>query len=331
MKTTGFGLGITSSLLLTIGINTQVQAHSFGALLPVPSDLMEYIHMAEAGTLADPLDPNKTKFWVAGGRNTYLKTTADTNGQYSLFDLYVPPNVGPPLHIHNREAEWFYVVNGNPLFQMEDEVIRASTGSLIYGPQGHLHTFKNLTDTPVRMLLFYEPSGVENFFTEVGQPVSDTDPNNPPSFSPEELLVAGAKYGLEFPSTFIFATSQFTSDTGVTIIRTGDPSTAVGITLQVGDISETLINFDIGESLKTLDLFIPQGSQSVDLLLKSPTNGAYLGLLENQATLNRATSVPEGSFSYGLLSLGTLWLAFKLAYQQKPSSQKNSNSRVFNS
>lgn len=329
MKTTGFGLGITGSLLLTIAINTKVQAHTFDGLPPVPGDLMEYIHMAEEGTLPDPLDPDKTKFWVAGGRNTYLKTTADTNGQYSLFDLYVPPNVGPPLHVHHREAEWFYVIDGNPLFQMNDEVMAGSPGTLIYGPKDHLHTFKNLTDTPVRMLLFYEPSGIENFFTEVGQPV--IDPINPPGFEPATLLVAGAKYGLEFPSTFVFATSQFSSDTGITIIRTGDPSTAVGVSLEVGDRTEIPINFDIGESLKTLDIFIPQGSQSVNLRLKSPTNGAYLGLLENQATLNRATSVPEGSFSYGLLSLGALWLAFKLAHQQKSSSQKNSNSHVFNS
>ncbi|MBH8564652.1 cupin domain-containing protein [Nostoc sp. CENA67] len=329
MKGNVFGLGIASSLLFTVAMNSQVQAHTFDDLPPIPDDLMEYIHLAEAGTLPDPLDPNKTQFWVAGGRNTYLKTGADTNGQYSLFDLYVPPNVGPPLHIHNREAEWFYVVDGNPSFQMDDEVIAGSTGSLLYGPQGHLHTFRNLTDTPVRMLLFYEPSGIENFFTEVGQPV--TDPINPPSFLPEKLLVAGAKYGLEFPSTFVFASSQFSSDTGVTIIRTGDPSEAVGVTLQVGDITDILVNFGIGESLKTLDLSIPLGSPSLDLLLKSPTNGAYLGLLQNQATFNSATSVPEGSLTYGLLSLGALWLGFKLAHQQKSNSQNKSNSHIFNS
>jgi mannose-6-phosphate isomerase-like protein (cupin superfamily) len=325
MQSTLLRLGGSLLVSWTVGLSSPVQAHTFHDLPPVPDDLMKYIHMADEGTLPDPLDPNLTKFWVAGGRNTYLKTGADTNGQYSLFDLFVPPNVGPPLHIHQKEAEWFYVYEGNASFQMEDEVIQGSPGTLIYGPKGHLHTFKNLTDTPVKMLLFYEPSGIEDFFTEVGQPV--IDPINPPGFEPETLLTSGAKHGLIFPSTFIFATPEFTTDTGVTVIRTGAPNEAVGVTLELSDGTEIILDFGIGESVKTIDLSLPDDYTSLDLLLKSPTPGAQIGLLENKAVLNQAnsSSVPETSSPFGLLALGGLWLALRLSHSKTTISTSAQN------
>jgi len=311
--------GVTSSLLLTLGISSIssiAEAHT-GTLPPIPSALMDYI---EAGSdFPDPLDPSYTTLWVAGGRNTFIATGEDTGGQYSLFDLFVPPDVGPPLHLHQREDEWFYVVEGNPSFQMEDHTLTGGPGTFVYGPRNELHTFRNLTNTPVRMILFYQPSGIENFFTDVGQTV--TDPFTPPAFNPAELLEAGPRYGLEFPSTFIFAAPEYNVNDGVTVIRTGVPDEEVGVSIALSDGSVIPLTFAIGESVQAVSISPTQGNNSVNLTLQNPTNGAYIGLLQNTAIVTSPASVPESSFPLGLLAFSGLGTSLLLKRKQNSLSQ----------
>jgi mannose-6-phosphate isomerase-like protein (cupin superfamily) len=138
--------------------------------------------------------------WVPGGRLLTYKVTAEqTGGAYSLFEDTVPPQYGAPPHIHHREDESFYVVEGEFEFSRDGETIRAGAGSLVYVPRGSLHAFKNVGERSGRLLMSQTPGGLhERFFEEVGEEA--TDRTTPPAATGRPDLVAvAAKYGTEMP------------------------------------------------------------------------------------------------------------------------------------
>ena len=136
--------------------------------------------------------------WVPGGQLLTYKVTAEqTGGAYSLFEDTVPPQYEAPAHIHHREDESFYVVEGEFEFYKDGETMRAGAGSLVYVPRGSLHAFKNLGEERGRLLMSQTPGGLhERFFEEVG--AEATDRTTPPAATDRPDLVAvAAKYGTE--------------------------------------------------------------------------------------------------------------------------------------
>ncbi len=264
-------------------------------LPPIPSEYMDAINMAQMGTLPDPLaDPDILTLWVAGGRVSFINTVDDNGGQFSLFDLFVPPNIGPPLHFHTYEDEWFYVVNGNVGFQQDDKFVPGEPETLIFSPAGERHAFQNTSSEPARLLLFYTPTpegdpmavgNIENFFQDplVGQQVDLNNPETPPPFNPAELIVAGPQYGLMFPSTFVFAAPEFAGNE-VSILRTGVTDEAASVTLSLSNGLEIPVNFGVGEFLQTVNIS-PEGNQTLDLILEDPSDNSFLGLIQNTAVL----------------------------------------------
>jgi mannose-6-phosphate isomerase-like protein (cupin superfamily) len=138
-------------------------------------------------------------YWVVGDLYTFLATGEDTDGAYALIHALVPPGGGPPPHVHRREDEAFFLLEGQVLFEADDQSFAATSGAWITLPKGSRHFFKNTGTTPAKMLILVNPSGLEKFFAEVGQPA--TDPTAmPPPVTPadiEKLLAVAPKYGLE--------------------------------------------------------------------------------------------------------------------------------------
>jgi mannose-6-phosphate isomerase-like protein (cupin superfamily) len=137
---------------------------------------------------------------VVGDIFTFKAVGEDTNGQYTLVELQVDPDVEPPSHIHHREDEAFYIQEGELEFQLGDQTVIATPGTFLYSPKGHLHTFKNITNQRAKMLVWYMPAGIEQFFAEVGVPVDDPEAPSRPA-TPEaiaRILAAAPKYGIEF-------------------------------------------------------------------------------------------------------------------------------------
>ena len=88
------------------------------------------------------LKPNQgTSLSVVGDIFTFKAVGEDTNGQYTLVELRVDPEVRPPPHIHHREDEAFYIQEGELEFQLGDRTTIATPGTFLYSPKGHLHTF----------------------------------------------------------------------------------------------------------------------------------------------------------------------------------------------
>ena len=138
-------------------------------------------------------------FSAVGDVYRVLACGHQTGGVYALSEIRVSPNNGPPPHIHSREDECFFVLEGEIDFQVGDERITARPGTFIQGPRGIAHSFKNNTQLPARMLAFVTPAGFENFFNEFAQPVASFDSPAIPARQDEidKLLAAAPKYGLQ--------------------------------------------------------------------------------------------------------------------------------------
>lgn len=139
-----------------------------------------------------------TRLWVVDELITFKATGEDTGGAYLLTDSVVPPQGGPPPHVHNREDEAFWVLEGELDVSVGESSFRADAGSFVHLPRGVPHSFENPSDEPARFLTLVVPAGLEGFFEEVGKP--GTDPSSPPSFGEEDLerlLAVAPKYGVE--------------------------------------------------------------------------------------------------------------------------------------
>jgi mannose-6-phosphate isomerase-like protein (cupin superfamily) len=136
--------------------------------------------------------------WIVGDTMTFKATAASTGGSLMLVENLTAPGGGPPLHVHTREDEFWYVLDGTFEIRMGDEVHAVGPGGFAFVPRGTLHNFRNTAETPSRILLGFAPGGMEGFFRESGQPATDDGPA-PPVDEDEiaRMIAAAPKYGVE--------------------------------------------------------------------------------------------------------------------------------------
>src|SRR3984893_14865701 len=109
---------------------------------------------------------------VVGDVYRFLATGEDTNGKYALWEALVPPGGGPPPHVHSREEEGFYVLEGEITLFLGDQGLIASAGMFANMPVATPHSFKNEGGQPARMLISVAPAGLEQMFFDIGVPVA---------------------------------------------------------------------------------------------------------------------------------------------------------------
>jgi quercetin dioxygenase-like cupin family protein len=135
--------------------------------------------MTEAERGAMRVDPGGDRsFWVLGMLIRFKARSEETGGEYSLFEATVPPGLGAPPHIHHREAEAFYVLEGEFEFVKGEGVMRGTAGDFIHVPRVAAHGFTNVGPEPARILAILTPGGLhEQLFAalgEAGEPPSVT-------------------------------------------------------------------------------------------------------------------------------------------------------------
>jgi mannose-6-phosphate isomerase-like protein (cupin superfamily) len=150
---------------------------------------------AAAVPAAPPKPPTRPKLlrpeegdtvWVvAGVRITVKLRSEDTNGAYAVFQDFVLPGAGPGLHVHTREDESLFVLEGEVRATLGDRTFDVRPGTLVHMPLGVPHGFKNVSAGPARLLMTYTPGGFESCFLEAGKPARPDDVS-PPSFTAEE-------------------------------------------------------------------------------------------------------------------------------------------------
>jgi len=135
---------------------------------------------------------------IVGDVYRFLATGEDTNGKYALFEAIICPGGGPPPHVHSREEEGFYVLEGEITLMIDGKPLVATAGMFANMPVGTPHSFKNESSKPARMLISVAPAGLEQMFFEVGVPVPQGATTAPPPTKEEieKLLAVAPRYGI---------------------------------------------------------------------------------------------------------------------------------------
>jgi mannose-6-phosphate isomerase-like protein (cupin superfamily) len=113
--------------------------------------------------------------------------------RFSLVEHPMSPRaLAAPLHLHTREDEYSYVLEGRMGALLGDDVVEAGPGDLVFKPRNQWHTFWNAGDEPCRILEIISPAGFERFFREL------SDLGGALNAGPDELTALGARYGQSF-------------------------------------------------------------------------------------------------------------------------------------
>jgi quercetin dioxygenase-like cupin family protein len=115
-------------------------------------------------------------------------------------EAIVPPEGGPPPHIHEREQESFYVLEGTLEIRMGDMTVQAGTGDFVHISCGTVHAFRNTGSDMARVLLIFSPGGMERFFEETLELVEDRSAPQPSNMDEvvARYVEAAPRHGLVF-------------------------------------------------------------------------------------------------------------------------------------
>ncbi|MEI4470006.1 cupin domain-containing protein [Frigidibacter sp. MR17.24] len=111
---------------------------------------------AGAGRLATGFGPHMIRI-----------SAEQTGGRLGVFEAEVPPGEGPPLHVHDREDEFFRVLSGRFAFWCNGTRVDLTEGGVIVVPRGAVHRFQNVGTTPGAIMTVVTPGGFEGFFAAV--------------------------------------------------------------------------------------------------------------------------------------------------------------------
>jgi quercetin dioxygenase-like cupin family protein len=138
------------------------------------------------------------RIWIVGDTMTLKATGDSTGGRLLMLENLTAPGGGPPPHVHTREDEFFYVLDGSFEIRIGDDVHGVGPGGFAYVPRGAVHNFRNTADTPSRILIGFTPGGMEGFFRDSGRPAIDDGPA--PAIGDDEVsrtMAAAARYGVQ--------------------------------------------------------------------------------------------------------------------------------------
>lgn len=95
-------------------------------------------------------------------------STRDTDGDIYVFESIRVKEGGPSHHVHFEQDEWWYVLSGQFLIKVGDELHEAKAGDSVFGPRNVPHSFAKIGEGEGRLLMFFQPAGkMEEFFTRV--------------------------------------------------------------------------------------------------------------------------------------------------------------------
>ena len=140
----------------------------------------------------------KAAYWGPGDRYSVMVTGRESQGSCFIIECLVPPGGGPPMHIHTREEEMFYLLEGNIEVTIGGQTTAGAPGCFYHIPRGIAHTYTNVGDSVAKMLAVFTPAGMEGWFEEALDPAPEDGRLGPPA-SPEMLqrmLAAGPKHGV---------------------------------------------------------------------------------------------------------------------------------------
>jgi mannose-6-phosphate isomerase-like protein (cupin superfamily) len=141
--------------------------------------------------------------WYMGNVMTFLVNSEQTDGAFSMTEYLSKPGNEPPAHVHGREDEVLYVLEGRIDAYIGKEVFSAGQNEGAYLPKFVPHTFRILTPR-LRMLIWMSPGGLEGYFHDMSEPARSCDlPEHAMNYGEVDMdhaSRAGKEYGISFLS-----------------------------------------------------------------------------------------------------------------------------------
>jgi len=128
---------------------------------------------------------------VLGTEVRFLCEAPDTANAWSLMEVTVPRDSGPPPHTHDWDEAYFVTV-GEVHFSVGEQCFTASAGDFVYAPGGVPHGFCGASEQPARVLIFDAPAHAGSFFKRVSREVKDLPRDLP------KVLDIGEATGIRF-------------------------------------------------------------------------------------------------------------------------------------
>ncbi len=139
--------------------------------------------MTALAPLAVPSDEGEARWWF--GTLAVIKTTAaETGGQLTIIEVTNPPGFEAPLHVHHRDDEGFWILEGSATFEVGDRTIEASAGDYLFGPRDIPHRY-SVGDSGGRMLFLMVPGGMEEVVRVTSVPAASRTLPPPPDEEPD--------------------------------------------------------------------------------------------------------------------------------------------------
>ena len=133
---------------------------------------------------------------MLGGLYDVKVSSDESGGALTIMEMLLPAGAGPPPHTHPG-SETVYVLEGRLKYHIGGEVYEGGPGTSFYIDAGVVENFEPLTET--RVLVVYQPGGIEGFFAEAGEEATSHEIPPPPDGPPdiERIAAIGARHGMQ--------------------------------------------------------------------------------------------------------------------------------------
>jgi len=144
-----------------------------------------------------------TSAWYMASLTTCLAEKKDTDGKFGLMESVLIPGNEPPPHVHSREDELYYILEGEFDVYVGREAFMVQTGECVFLPKRKPHAFV-IRSPRLRLLLIITPGGLEGAFRSMASPAERLElPEGMPTYATSDLRRAVqvfSEYGVTFLS-----------------------------------------------------------------------------------------------------------------------------------
>jgi mannose-6-phosphate isomerase-like protein (cupin superfamily) len=150
----------------------------------------------------------ESTFAYMGSLMTFLAKGSETGGRFALMEYHTKPGNEPPPHVHEREHELYFVLQGTMRFYCEDKILDIGAGEVVFLPQGKAHAF-TCTSNVVRTLIFVQATGkdavgLDSYFLAMSDPAAGMAlPESAITYAvddPQHAIRVGASTGIRILS-----------------------------------------------------------------------------------------------------------------------------------
>lgn len=136
-------------------------------------------------------------FVLAGIVMKRLLSGEQTAGQFCLFENSSDGNTRTPIHVHARDDETLYIIEGELTAVLDGQPRHLTAGDCMFLPRGVPHQLMNVSGHPSRYILIGTPALFERFLEAGGHELQPDEVVGPPT--PEEierLRAAAPRFGI---------------------------------------------------------------------------------------------------------------------------------------